>query len=101
MSARVSAQCDEGHRRLGCSVLKRHAYKIATLPNDLAPANIMKIIESHFKVQGQNVEFVQFNSRTAIRYIADVAGKYAALFIKKRSARSSRLSFGRSIFVRP
>lgn len=66
------------------SVLERHTYKIATPPDDLAPANIMKIIESQFKVQGQDIEVLQSNSSTAIRYVADMARKYTAPLIKKQ-----------------
>jgi hypothetical protein len=65
-------------------ILKLHAHKITSSPNDLAAANVMKIIECQFEVHWQDIEVLQSNSRAATRYIADVARKYAALFIEKQ-----------------
>jgi len=66
------------------SILKLHAYKIATSPDDLALADIVKLVERKLEVEGQVVEVVQLNSRAAVRYIPDVASKDAALFIEKQ-----------------
>jgi hypothetical protein len=61
-----------------------NAHKITSSPNDLAAANVVKIIECQFEAHGQDIEVLQSNSRAAVRYIADVARKYAVLFIKKQ-----------------
>jgi hypothetical protein len=66
------------------SILKLHAYKIATSPDDLALADIVKHVERKLELEGQDVEVVQLNSRAAVRYIPDVASKDAALFIEKQ-----------------
>jgi hypothetical protein len=50
----------------------------------LAAANIVKIIEREFKVQGQEVEILQLNSGAAIRYVADVASKDAAPLVEEQ-----------------
>jgi len=46
--------------------------------------NIMEIIECEFKVEGQEIEVLQLNSRATLRYIVDMAGKYSALFVKEQ-----------------
>ena len=63
--------------------LKSHANKITPSPDDRAPADIVKIVECDFKVQWQDVEILQLNSRAAIRYVANVASKDAALLVKE------------------
>jgi len=65
-------------------VLKLHTHKIASSPNDLAPANIVKIIECKFKGEGQGIEVLQLKAGAAVRYVADIASKDAAILIKKQ-----------------
>src|SRR6266567_4627138 len=65
-------------------VLKSHAHKITSSPNDLAAANIVKIIECKFKIQGQDIQVAQMNSCAALRYVVDVASEHAALLVKKQ-----------------
>jgi hypothetical protein len=67
-------------------ILKLHAHNITSSPNDLAAANIVKIIECEFKVQGQDVEVLQLNSCAAARDVADMASKHAALLIEKQES---------------
>jgi hypothetical protein len=65
-------------------VLKLHAYKITSSPDDLAAANIVKIVECEFKVQGQDIEVLQLNRCAAVRYVAHVTSKDAALLVKEQ-----------------
>jgi hypothetical protein len=82
--ARTTSNEASGYARVNFSVLKSHSYKITVPPNDLAPVNVVKVIESQFKIQGKHVEVMQPNSCAALCYIPDVAGKYAALLIEKQ-----------------
>jgi hypothetical protein len=68
---------------LARSVLKCDADKITLPPNHAALANGVKIIKRQFKVQRQDVEILQSNSRAAVCNIADLASEYAALRIEK------------------
>ena len=43
----------------------------------------MKIIECKFKGKGQDVEVIQLNACAAVRYVANMASKDAALLIKE------------------
>ncbi|MEH2534096.1 hypothetical protein V1277_006609 [Bradyrhizobium sp. AZCC 1588] len=66
------------------SVLKRNTDEIALPPDHAAFANVVKIIEGQFEIQGQQVEVVEFNSSPGIRDILNAAGEYTALSVKEQ-----------------
>jgi hypothetical protein len=67
----------------------------------LAAANVVKIIEREFKVQGQDIEVVQLNSGAALCNVADMASKHAALLIEEqqRILRDCRSGDGSSLGI--
>ncbi len=80
------------------SVLKRHADKIALLPDHAAPANGVKIIECQFEARRQDVKVSQLYSGAAIGDIPNRASEYAARGIEKyqRALRDRRSADGSS-----
>nr|WP_156795704.1 hypothetical protein [Bradyrhizobium icense] len=66
------------------SVLKRNADEIALPPDHAAFANVVKIVEGQFEIQGQQIEVVKFNSSPGIRDILNAAGENTALRVKEQ-----------------
>jgi hypothetical protein len=66
------------------SVLKRNTDEIALPPDHAAFADVVKVIEGQFEIQGQQVEVVEFNSSPGIRDILNAAGEDPALRIKEQ-----------------
>ena len=87
---------------LECSLVQEsHPHKIASSPNDLAAANVVKIVEREFKVQGQDIEVVQLNSGAALCNVAYMATKHAALLVEEqqRILRDCRSGDGSSLVI--
>lgn len=66
------------------SVLKCNADKIALPPDHAAFANVVKIVEGQFEIQGQQVNVVEFNSSPGIRDILNAAGEHTAVSVKEQ-----------------
>jgi hypothetical protein len=66
------------------SVLKRNTDEIALPPDHAAFADVVKVIEGQFEIQGQQVEVVEFNSSPGIRDILNAAGEDTAPSVKEQ-----------------
>jgi len=64
--------------------LKRNADETALPPDRAASANVVKIIEGQFEIQGQQIEGVEFNSGPAVRDVVDPAGEGPAPGVKEQ-----------------
>ena len=64
--------------------MKRNADETALPPDRAASANVVKIIEGQFEIQGQQIEVVEFNSGPAVRDVVDPAGEDTALSVKEQ-----------------
>jgi hypothetical protein len=78
------------------SVLKRNADEIALAPDHAALANGVKIVETQFEIQRQQIEGVEFYSGPGIRDVLNAAGENTTLRVKEqqRVLRDRRSRYG-------